>query len=72
MQQVTLKIDGMSCGHCLNAVSQALRSADGVDEVRTVEMGRAEVVIDESRTTAERVAAAVDAAGYPAHPVTPG
>jgi copper chaperone CopZ len=72
VQQVTLKIDGMSCGHCLSAVSQALRSADGVDEVRTVEMGRAEVVIDESRTTSARVAEAVTAVGYPARPVTTG
>jgi hypothetical protein len=35
-------------------------------------MGRAEVVIDESRTTSARVAEAVTAVGYPARPVTTG
>lgn len=70
MQQVTLQISGMSCGHCLKTVSDALRGAPGVQEVRSVEMGRAEVAIDESATSADRIADAVTRAGYPAEAVT--
>jgi len=66
MQKVTLQIGGMSCGHCLKSVSAALHGAAGVAEVRSVQMGRAELAIDQSVTTAEAVAAVVTAAGYPA------
>jgi copper chaperone len=61
---ITLRIDGMSCGHCLKAVSEALRAAPGVLQIGTVEMGRAEVTIDGSITTPAKVAEAVGEAGY--------
>ena len=65
MTQVTLHIEGMSCGHCLNAVNQALRSVPGV-EIESVQIGRAVVRYDESRTDPERIAEAIRDAGYPA------
>ena len=63
MQHVTLHIEGMSCGHCLNAVNRALSSLPGVriDEVR---IGRADVSYDESVTDPSRLQAAVAEAGY--------
>ncbi len=63
MQHVTLYIEGMSCGHCLNAVNRALSSLPGVriDEVR---IGRADVSYDESVTDPSRLQAAVAEAGY--------
>jgi copper chaperone len=64
MDTVKLKIEGMSCGHCLKAVSDALRRAPGVTQVGTVEMGRAEVTIDGAVTTPAQVAGAVTEAGY--------
>lgn len=64
MDTITLRIEGMSCGHCLRAVSEALREAPGVLQIETVEMGRAQVTIDGSVTTPAKVAAAVDEAGY--------
>ena len=45
MTSLTLHISGMSCGHCLNAVRNALTGAVGV-ELRSVQMGRAELVTD--------------------------
>src|SRR5918912_549226 len=30
MERMTLKIDGMSCGHCVKAVKSALEGIDGV------------------------------------------
>lgn len=63
MKQITLHIEGMSCGHCLNAVNRALTQAAGV-EVDSVQMGRAEVKYDESVTTPAKIAEAVSEEGY--------
>ncbi len=65
MTQITLHIDGMSCGHCLNAVNQALQGVPGV-EIESVQIGRAVVRFDESRTSQERIVEAVRDAGYQA------
>ena len=65
MARIVLDIEGMSCGHCLDAVNRALREAPGVS-VGAVEMGRAEVDFDERVTSADAVVAAVADAGYPA------
>lgn len=63
MQRATLHIEGMSCGHCLNAVNRALGAVPGV-EVENVTMGRAEVRFDEQATSVERLETAVTDAGY--------
>lgn len=63
MQHLTLHIEGMSCGHCLNAVNRALTEVPGV-EVESVRMGRAELRYDDRRTDPARIEAAVADAGY--------
>lgn len=63
MRQITLHIDGMSCGHCLNAVSQALGRLPGV-EIDSVRMGRAELRYDDSVINPETITNAVADAGY--------
>jgi copper chaperone len=68
---MTLHIAGMSCGHCLNAVKNALSSAAGV-QLRTVEMGRAELDYDPAVTTPAQVADIVADAGYDATPAPAG
>lgn len=70
MTQLTLHIEGMSCGHCLNAVNKALRSLGGV-EIESVQIGRAVVRYDDSRLDPDRIAAAITAEGYRAS-VQPG
>lgn len=65
MQRTSLHIEGMSCGHCLNAVSQALAGIPGV-EVESVRIGGAEVRYDEEATSPKALEAAVTEAGYPA------
>lgn len=68
MQHLDLTIDGMSCGHCLNAVRGALGRVPGV-AVESVSIGRATLAFDPAHTTPEQIAAAVTAAGYTAHAV---
>ena len=67
MRSLTLHIEEMSCGHCLNAVNGALAALPGV-QVDSVRIGRAEVRYDESITTPALIEAAVADAGYRATP----
>ncbi|MDX2120692.1 MAG: heavy-metal-associated domain-containing protein [Gemmatimonadota bacterium] len=62
MQDITLTITGMSCGHCLNAVNRALAGVPGL-EVKSVRIGTAELRTPDAATT-ERAKAAIAAAGY--------
>ena len=63
MTQAKLDIEGMSCGHCLNAVNRALAALPGV-EVQSVRIGQADVRFDETVIDASRLEAAVSSAGY--------
>ena len=63
MRQATLHIEGMSCGHCLNAVNRALGAVPGV-RIDAVRIGRADVTYDERTTDPSRLEAAVTEAGY--------
>lgn len=63
MAELELKIAGMSCGHCVNAVREALEELDGVD-VRSVEIGSAAVTYDPSRSTPTAIESAIEDAGY--------
>ncbi len=71
MARVVLHIEGMSCGHCLQAVRRTLSEVAGVS-VAQVTMGRADIDLAVDGPTMEAVAAAVSAAGYPATPASPG
>jgi copper chaperone CopZ len=63
MRQLTLHITGMSCGHCLHAVNEALVAHPGV-HLESLRMGRAEVHYDEQVTTPAAIEAAITDAGY--------
>lgn len=58
----TIQIDGMSCGHCVRAVEQALRALDGVD-VHTVEVGTVQITQSDA-VTDEQIRAAIEEEGY--------
>ena len=61
-QTLVLKVQGMSCGHCVKAVDEALRSVPGVQSAE-VSVGSANVVADDS-VQREALVAALDEAGY--------
>ena len=66
MEDLTLQIDGMSCGHCAARVKQALSKLDGVD-LRNVEVGSAEMTYDPARVSPDRILEAVDGLGFEPH-----
>ncbi|WP_460140354.1 heavy-metal-associated domain-containing protein [Pseudomonas sp. S2_E01] len=55
-------VQGMSCGHCVKAITQALQAADPAASVR-VDLAAKEVGV-ESALTAEQVIAAISEEGY--------
>ena len=63
MDRITMKIDGMSCGHCVSSVDRALKKIDGV-KVESVGIGNATVSYDPSAVSAEQIADAVADEGY--------
>jgi copper chaperone len=63
MRSLTLHIEGMSCGHCFNAVNQALSQLPGV-RLEALRMGRADLQYDEAAIEPARIEAAVTQAGY--------
>ncbi|UCH81098.1 MAG: heavy-metal-associated domain-containing protein [Nitrospiraceae bacterium] len=63
MAEVTIKIDGMSCQHCVTAVKKAVDAVDGVSS-SNVEVGSAVVSFDESKTNSDAITGAIQAAGY--------
>jgi copper chaperone CopZ len=64
MTTTTYKISGMTCGHCVSAVSSELGGLPGVRDVRVdLAAGTAAVTSDQPLDPAA-VRAAVDEAGY--------
>lgn len=53
---IKLKIEGMTCGHCVAAVTQALESVPGTGKVVEVSLDRAEAVIDGAPDSAALIA----------------
>jgi copper chaperone CopZ len=66
MERLELEIGGMSCQHCVNAVTKALSEVPGVT-VERVAIGHAAVTYDPAETTPESVLDAVNDEGYEAH-----
>jgi copper chaperone len=55
-------VQGMSCGHCVRAITQAVHSSDPVADVQ-VDLASGEVRV-KSTLTAEVVAGLISAEGY--------
>jgi copper chaperone len=65
MKQLKLEVSGMSCGHCVSAVRDALGAVPGV-KVESVSVGSASVTFDESKTNVGELVDAIADAGYEA------
>lgn len=65
---IELKVKGMSCQHCVKAVSEALASVPGVSRVVSVELDSGRALV-EGDAEPEALASAVAEAGYEAEVV---
>ena len=68
MSTLKLTIDGMSCGHCLNRVQQALGTIPGI-QLTSVQIGRATIEYDPATHDPDAIAQAVTKSGYRAEVV---
>jgi P-type Cu+ transporter len=70
MDNITLKLKGMSCASCANNIEAAIRSVPGVSHA-SVNFGaeQATVTYDPDKTDVATLQNAVDAAGYSAQPM---
>ncbi len=59
----TLTIEGMSCGHCIKAVTMALQDLPGVT-VKDVRVGQAVIDTESAVATPPLIAAAIAEAGF--------
>jgi len=65
VEQITLKVEGMSCGHCQAAVEKALKGVAGVQGAE-VDLAAKTVTVsyDAGKTGKSDLARAVTSAGY--------
>lgn len=65
MAITTLKIQGMTCNHCVMRVTKALKSVAGVQDAKVdLQKGEAVITYDDSKVTPEKLSFAVVEAGY--------
>ncbi len=62
MKSEQIKIEGMSCGHCVMAVKKELQKLDL--KLKKVDIGIAEVEYDETKVNHDDINKAIDEAGY--------
>ncbi|MEJ8777951.1 copper chaperone CopZ [Pseudogracilibacillus sp. ICA-222130] len=62
---VTLKVEGMSCGHCEKAVKGALGNVKGVEDVQVdLAAKTVKVEYDEENVTIPQLAEVIEDQGY--------
>lgn len=65
METIQLKINGMTCGSCVNSVTQVLEAVPGVSKVVvSLEHKRAIVTHDPDTAGMDQLKTAVEDAGY--------
>ncbi|MDY6822081.1 MAG: copper chaperone CopZ [Deferribacterota bacterium] len=65
MQEVVIKVNGMSCEHCKNAVEKEIKSLVGVKSAEVaLEEGNVKVIFDETKVRLDNIYEAIDEAGY--------
>jgi copper chaperone CopZ len=65
MEQKTIKISGMSCSHCAEAVTNALNSISGVsDTTVNLKSGTASFSYNPSIATLETISMVISEEGY--------
>ncbi len=65
MNEVTIKVEGMSCGGCVKNVTAVLQALAGVEGVQvSLEQAAATVRHDPAKVSVEALRAAVEDAGF--------
>ncbi|MCX5816297.1 MAG: cation transporter [Proteobacteria bacterium] len=63
MAETDIKIEGMSCQHCVMAVKKAIGGLKGIENA-DVAIGSAAIKYDESKVKKEEIEAAIEKTGF--------
>ena len=65
MENITLNVQGMSCGHCVSSVENSVGKLDGVNEVKVhLESGKVDVSFEEDKVSLDVIKETIDDQGY--------
>jgi copper chaperone len=65
MEKVTLKVEGMSCGHCVKAIEGNVGELKGVSTVKVdLESGKVDIEYKSDEVTLETIKETIDDQGY--------
>jgi len=65
MEKATIKINGMSCGNCVNKIETALQQLNGVEKATVnIKRGMAKVKYDDSIQTLDKLTDTIHDVGY--------
>lgn len=67
MATATIKVQGMTCNHCVMRVAKALKAVPGVRDAK-VDLQKAEAVVtyEDAKVTPDKLAAVITETGYKA------
>jgi len=63
MAELTLKIEGMTCHHCVMSVRRAVEGVEGVNNA-DVDVGSAKINYDDTKTNKNAIIEAIQRIGY--------
>ncbi|HWG91981.1 MAG TPA: heavy metal-associated domain-containing protein [Candidatus Thermoplasmatota archaeon] len=66
----TLRVEGMTCGHCQGRVEKALAAVPGVTKAQVDLAGGKATVVHGKEATPDALVKAVEGAGYTASPLS--
>ncbi|MEK3796669.1 copper chaperone CopZ [Peribacillus sp. FSL H8-0477] len=65
MENVTLNVSGMSCGHCVKAVEENVGKLTGVNSVKVdLASGKVEVAFESEKLSLDTIKETIDDQGY--------
>lgn len=65
MQSIQLKVQGMSCNHCVQTIEKNVGQLDGVSQVQvSLAEGKVTVAFDEAKTSQAQIAEVIDDQGF--------
>jgi copper chaperone len=60
---IAFEVNDMSCGHCVGAITRAVKEVDGEAQVR-IDLAAHRVEVEPATASAEELANAIEEAGY--------
>lgn len=65
MENVTLNVSGMSCGHCVSSIEGSVGKLDGVNEVKVhLGSGKVDISFDQEKVNLNQIKETIDDQGY--------